>query len=106
MGSEVHGVTLKHDFLTMAYEAALDNMFPTPEGEARKAAKRANHEAEWATKTAAGLVGIRDEGDFGEPSDWRAASRDYVQRWVPKAAWERYLQACEALDDAEAEMLK
>lgn len=69
------------------------------------AARLTEREAEWATQTAKGLVGITDESDYEGGPDWREVERgQYVQKWVTAATWDRYTTAAAALYAVEEEI--
>lgn len=82
-------------------DAILDSLLHPPTG-AEIAAKRSERETKWDEKTAIGMVGIVDEGDFEGGPCWRRVERgDYCHRWTTGDAWTRYEAARKAYYEAE-----
>ena len=72
---------------------------PTPEEQRQTRERKAQ---EWKENTAAGLVGITSDSETGEYS--RADRFGYIDRWVGKDSWDRYVAALSALKAAEADL--
>jgi hypothetical protein len=74
-----------------------------PESSHHIAAEKERRESEWDEKTALGLLGIRDDGDWDTGgSIWVIAKRgEQVDNWVTVWVWHEYQVALAALNAAE-----